>query len=663
MKLLPVVLALLLAGAAWAAAPTTAIVANDAAMVPLRVFADWFGARVSPMEGNRVTYTKGEYRLVMTIGSVKINLDGEDSEIDVPPIMKDGALYFPLYLLAFDRNLHVAVDEKAGTLTLTHPDVKKPPLVFTADREVRETWKAEEEDMAVDTSGEVSPGFEPGAAPPAPPDGGAADRDETVNRLPSGWMQHRHALGFQLQCPPDWKVSVDGNTIAAIGPAGQGGVMVAPLFLPKAMPAGTFLRQSVKEMAGAFPNAALDAIRQVRHRPDEVAAAVSFSAGGTAARVNLLCSLAGRSGMLYAILGPKATFAEQKPTLLKVLKSFLFIQPTAKVAAKPPTTGAGTSGPAAKLNYVRWVDPVEKAYSLSVPRGWTVTGGLKRNSPLDAYQVVQAVSPDKRIVVKIGDNGQRGFIEPMPGFAEGSLYPLLGNGFPLLVKSLRPGPLFAADYVQETAAGSMKQAAVEQPKQREDLEVKINRVYGQARLPITYVAGDVAFSGFRDNVLNRGYCFAGGIVATNPPAYPGALVAPRIWTIDRLYFYLAPAAQEATALAVLKQMVGTLQVDLNWAAGQSRVAGATSRISTQAQNEISQMISSTYAYRSGVTANAMRVQSNMMLGQTDLRDPATGEIWKVNAGHNRYWKLGTGEIVGTAGQLPPDVNLTPLEEW
>jgi hypothetical protein len=57
-----------------------------------------------------------------------------------------------------------------------------------------------------------------------------------------------------------------------------------------------------------------------------------------------------------------------------------------------------------------------------------------------------------------------------------------------------------------------------------------------------------------------------------------------------------------------------------------------------------------------------RKWSNTILGLTDVRDPETGETWKVAGGKNYYWKRG-GEVEGGDQTPRPDTSFTPLEEW
>ena len=56
--------------------------------------------------------------------------------------------------------------------------------------------------------------------------------------------------------------------------------------------------------------------------------------------------------------------------------------------------------------------------------------------------------------------------------------------------------------------------------------------------------------------------------------------------------------------------------------------------------------------------------SNYILGVTDVVDPETGETWKVEAGHNYYWRRDfTNQVAGTRTADRPDINFSLLKEF
>ena len=162
-----------------------------------------------------------------------------------------------------------------------------------------------------------------------------------------------------------------------------------------------------------FPQGRLTRIEQRPGRSDEVVATVVYAGG----KASVLCTMAGRAGMFYAIAAPQAQFSARRAELVRVLTSFRYTQPAA--AARP------AAGP--RLDYVRWQDPKENAFSVEVPRGWSVTGGMFRFAPVDTRGAVELTSPDGQIRITSGDAEISTHTVPtqilaMTGFREGSWY-------------------------------------------------------------------------------------------------------------------------------------------------------------------------------------------------------------------------------------------------
>lgn len=72
----------------------------------------------------------------------------------------------------------------------------------------------------------------------------------------------------------------------------------------------------------------------------------------------------------------------------------------------PPRPSAAQAAPAQGLSQVSWTtftDPYEHAFTIDVPRGWKVAGGVYRKIPLWGSLVLRALSPDRRTLIAIGD--------------------------------------------------------------------------------------------------------------------------------------------------------------------------------------------------------------------------------------------------------------------
>lgn len=464
----------------------------------------------------------------------------------------------------------------------------------------------------------------------------------------AGWVQHRDPLGFQVSSPQDWHVTANGTAITVHNAATKAEVLIIPLLLQQGMPAAQVLRTVPRGLASNFPQGSLGEVKQLRAQPDEAAATMSFQQRDVTGQANLLCVMTGRTGMLYVISGPRERFAEDKPAMLAVLKSFSFTAPTAK---------ADAPGAAPALAYTVWKDPNEGAFSAEVPQGWEATGGLSRRHPIDYRYCLRLTSPDQQIVVLCGDPNLYGYMQPLPrfGFPEGAMYPS-GSGLMVQCKTYRSGARFAVEHVKRTLGNGLSQLVINTPRNLPDAAAVMNAGFAQRNLPMSFSTGDVTFGGEYNGTPVRGYCTAGTVIAR------GLNGAPYSWGVETLYGYRAVAAQEATAQAVLAHLVQTFRIDPEWHQRQQGVTMTTLAIDREKTEAIAKMISGAFAYRNRVQDESSRKWSNAILGQTDVRDPNTGESWKVASGHNYYWRQGD-TIAGTATYDPPDIDFTPLDEW
>ena len=79
------------------------------------------------------------------------------------------------------------------------------------------------------------------------------------------------------------------------------------------------------------------------------------------------------------------------------------------------------------VRFVTWREPNEGAYTIDVPQGWSVSGGIVRRTPVDMRSVLHVVSPDGVIRFFIGDLDLPPRREPdtltqMAGMREGGVY-------------------------------------------------------------------------------------------------------------------------------------------------------------------------------------------------------------------------------------------------
>jgi len=79
---------------------------------------------------------------------------------------------------------------------------------------------------------------------------------------------------------------------------------------------------------------------------------------------------------------------------------------SAPTSAAPAAASASAVAPAQGLANVAWTtftDPYENAFTIDVPRGWRVAGGVVRKIKLLPSLVLRVLSPDRRTLIALGD--------------------------------------------------------------------------------------------------------------------------------------------------------------------------------------------------------------------------------------------------------------------
>ena len=450
-------------------------------------------------------------------------------------------------------------------------------------------------------------------------------------------VRHVDAKGFELSAPRGWSVRTDAGTlITARSADGRRLVAAAPFLSPVDVDARGCLKRAPSTFASTFPGARLGAVRDVAG--SQAVAAVRFTAHGQPARATLLCTVSGRAGMLYAIAAPSASYASARPQLLAVLRSLRF-----------RASGRGHAADAA-LRFRSFRDPSEGAFTTDVPSGWRVTGELIRRSATEVYPRVNAVAPGGRMRIFAGLRDPRTYATPnAAGVPEGTELPYAGAT--LVVSHYVPGPQFARDIATRhigcdgaTVLGGGVQPGVSDA---------IGRLFASTGVRVSYDVGDVHFR--CTNAPQRGYVVAATVLADTGQV--------GTWAVDRIFGYQASPRDEPVAKAALQRLIAAWRTDPQWQGRQQQTTMQVAEINRRANDEIAGLISSTYANKQAVDDEVSRNWSNATLGQTDVRDPGTGQEYKVASGSNFYWRqIGTDAVTGTDTGTPPDVDFTPLTE-
>ena len=475
---------------------------------------------------------------------------------------------------------------------------------------------------------------------------------------PPGWRAHRSQVGYAVAVPPNWAVREDespsGRVVTVRGPAGAE-VIVWPVFTKAALrpaTAAAVLRDlSAKLVPGAEWQApqtsAATAVRMVGRVRDRVAVS-AFS---------WVTSPIGSAGYAYVVAAPQARYPELEPTFTAILESF-------RLTGAPPPSGGARA--AVKLDFVRWQDPLEAAFNLDVPAGWSVGGGTFRASPLDARFELVAASPDGRIRITGGDRDLPGFTEPLPGweayYPEGSWYPLRTGG-QLFVRRYVPGEAFAQEHVRDKVSRVCGNVTVVETRDRADAVRAVNEIYARyaQALPPGYsrhlTAGEITFACTLGGEPARGYYYAATALSQG--------AGSRLWKVEALYGYVASSGEEGRAVAALTRMLQSARYNEEWLRMMGNVTAEAGRIASELNAYISGLIRDAYQARGGRAGTGegrdpSAEWSEAMLGVTNLRDEATGNTFRVESGSNYYWVDPRGTVRGTETYTQPGVDFREL---
>jgi hypothetical protein len=495
-----------------------------------------------------------------------------------------------------------------------------------------------------------------------------------------GWPEYRDPSGFKIQSPPDWKVeTVDQRWVWAHSPDKSTFTLIYPFLAPQPATAERCIQEVSKLLSSALPNAHVESEKQQSTQPDEVTAVISYQTpqdkpgsaiGGVVSSITdgsggsghaaALCSVYGRSGIFYVIAAPKDQFQSQRDSLVKVLKSFSFTPPE-----KPKTKPAPDAG----ISYVRWQDPAEAAFSVEIPSGWLVQGGLTRGGPVDVRQSISLTAPDSLIRVTVGDGNLPPFSSPSMSMIASGLWPGTwydpGYGNKMMVKYYVGGKDLGKEYVAQTVSKWCAGIQITAANDRPDASQAINQTYQQsATYGITSQlnTGEVAFTCTMNGQPMQGYYFIGTTITGDSS---NILDPSGVWYVQYLFGYVAPQDRIELAEAVIGRIAKSYQVSPAWAQAQQGITSASSQIVSQTGNQISQIMNDSYWTRQNAQSDVYRNWSNATLGQTDVKDEQTGETWKVASGHNYYWRQDNafgnpGAVVGTDQYQRPDIDFSPL---
>lgn len=311
------------------------------------------------------------------------------------------------------------------------------------------------------------------------------------------------------------------------------------------------------------------------------------------------------------------------------------------------------------VQWVKFQDAFEHAFTADVPRGWTAKGGLFRLGYSDARPMIDLVSPGGRINIRLGDVAIPAYFVPNQFHREGENYDL-GAQAQLTVAQYRSGQEYAAAYAKsrfKTVCANLSSQPVDSQSPVRD-----------------YVPEDTAPQKSSDG--QAGFACGSGRDAKTAYVYAKTALYQGFWTVRTLGSFTAPADQVSVARAILLRASESFKISPEWMQHQKELDQEALAYQRQRQQNrrraISQQLaefevkmqamqSQVNSFERGQAKQAAQVENvgNILTGITPTIDPYGNprNVWTGTK--NGYWTNGTGQVINS--DLPPGAGWQPLQ--
>lgn len=323
---------------------------------------------------------------------------------------------------------------------------------------------------------------------------------------------------------------------------------------------------------------------------------------------------------------------------------------------------------------VRYTEPTEAAFSLQLPEGWHVEGGVARGSsdPRPWYRVV---SPGRGAELRGSDP------RVPPSFLQPS-FAAMGMMMPgVVLRPYVPPEVFAEEYARhfarECGAGAFRVTAMRDP---ETILADDPRPETRPRVQLMVQQGAV-FAGVAFECPDRGLSGLVDVFTLRMESFMGLNWSPFITAL------IGPSAQWPAAKATLLRVAHSYKTNPEWQQRQSmmmqmqhqatmemihtgtqvmqmqhqsgmeaiRAHAQRAAISAQTSAEVSSMQSQSWRDQQASIDEMHRRSVNAVRETVDLYDPATGQVYKgAPAGYETWWTDGADRLVGSHGHDNPD---------
>lgn len=302
----------------------------------------------------------------------------------------------------------------------------------------------------------------------------------------------------------------------------------------------------------------------------------------------------------------------------------------------------GATKPSDSPEWVRYTDSAEGAFSMDVPIGWQVQGGMYRFGYFDVRWMMDVRSLDGKVIIRINDVNIPPYVLPGPHSGAAGQPFVRPNMFQMVVDNFREAQPYADSYAKKRFASTCNSFA---PKASDWTP--------------TPPAAWKTEPGARSTQASLAYdCpTSDGARIANIDAVTSTHGRDGLWTVDAMISILATPDKLALARSMTQHMIDSWEENPQWKQYQDRMTqtGLTQmradfgrfmqQMAAFHQQREAAMNQQVAQYESRQHAQAAQVSSwgNMLTGITNLYDPTTGTQFQVFSGpKSNYYMNGNG---------------------
>lgn len=317
-----------------------------------------------------------------------------------------------------------------------------------------------------------------------------------------------------------------------------------------------------------------------------------------------------------------------------------------QAASNQPVT-IGQSNPSTSLNWVRYTDNAEGAFSMEVPVGWQDLGGMYRFGYFDVRWMMDVRSLDGKVIIRMNDVNVPPYVLPGPHSGPAGHAAIRQNLFQMVVDNYREAQAYAESYAKRrfssTCTSMTPRPADWTPTMPEDWQNEPGARSSQASIAYDCQTSD-------------------GPRVVNVYARSSIHGKDGLWTVDPIISIISAPDKLAQAHSMTQRMIESWQETPQWRAYQ---VAMTQKGLSQIGEEFGQFMHQMQIYhqqreaamnqqvakfeaRQQAQADQVSSWGNILTGVTNLYDSTTGTKFQVFSGpKSNYYVNGNGVTINS----------------